>query len=107
MNTSFSWDRFHDDGQTVFVFKGELDMASAPEAADLLIAAIREGDVVLDTSELTFLESSGIAAIVEAYREAHDGIGQGRSIVLRNPSDAVRRVLEITGVDRFIQYDTN
>ena len=103
--SKFAWKQRNEDAATVLYFRGELDLAAAPAAVEALGAAIREGDVVLDAAGLTFLDSSGISAIVQAYRAAHEGIGQGRSVVVRNPSPRVRRVLEITGLDSLIEND--
>ena len=50
----------------------------------------------LDLALLTFLDSSGLHAIV-ALAQSLDG---NRSVVLVNPSTAVMRCLEITGIDK-------
>jgi anti-anti-sigma factor len=101
----FRWERQDEGAAAVFYFSGELDIAAAPEAVEVLVAAIREGDVVLDASGLTFLDSSGISAIVQAYRAANEGVGRGRSVVIRNPSPRVRRILEITALDSLIEEE--
>jgi anti-anti-sigma factor len=98
----FHHEQHREGDTTVLVFRGELDMASAPEAFEILIAAIREGDVVIDASELSFIDSSGIRSLVEAQREANRGIGADRVVSVRNPSAPVRRVLEVTGLDALI-----
>jgi len=99
----FSWEQRRADDATLVVFRGELDMATASEALEVLVRAIRDGNVVIDASALTFIDSSGIRSLVEAYREAHRGIGTDRTVVVRNPSPPVRRVLEVTGLDRLIE----
>ena len=55
-----------------------------------------ERDVHLDLALLTFLDSAGLHAIVALARSL-DG---NRSVVLVNPSTAVMRCLEITGIDK-------
>jgi anti-anti-sigma factor len=55
-----------------------------------------ERDVHLDLALLTFLDSSGLHVIM-ALARSHDG---NRSVVLLNPSTAVRRGLEIAGIDQ-------
>jgi anti-anti-sigma factor len=71
---------------------GELDMATAEE----LLAAIRERAehvrMTLDFSGITFMDSSGLRALLEA---AKDREGDGALVVL-DPSPQVRRVLEIS-----------
>jgi len=73
---------------------GELDMATVPHLLSALAATAANGRVTLDLSELTFMDSCGLHAIVEYARSA-DGAGP---VVLANPSDAVLRILEITGM---------
>ena len=75
---------------------GELDLASVPLLKDALVDVGCERDVHLDLALLTFLDSSGVHAIV-ALAQSLDG---NRSVVLVNPSTAIMRCLEITGIDK-------
>ena len=75
---------------------GELDLATAPLLKEALVDLGSERDVHLDLALLTFLDSAGMHAIVALARSL-DG---NRSVVLVNPSTAVRRCLEITGIDK-------
>jgi anti-anti-sigma factor len=51
---------------------------------------------VLDLSDLTFIDSSGISLLVVA-------LGQDRAVTLRNPQPFVSRVLELTGLDHLVE----
>ena len=75
---------------------GELDLASVPLLKEALVDVGCERDVHLDLALLTFLDSSGVHAIV-ALAQSLDG---NRSVVLVNPSTAIMRCLEITGIDK-------
>jgi anti-anti-sigma factor len=75
---------------------GELDLATAPLLTDALLDLASEREVHLDLALLTFLDSSGLHAIIKLAR-SQDG---DRSVVLVNPSTAVLRLLEITGIDK-------
>jgi len=76
---------------------GELD----PHTAPLLEGAIdevlgREGtDLVLDLSQLGFVDSSGLRVLISAQHRPDE---QGGTLVLQSPSETVRRLLEITGL---------
>ena len=76
--------------------EGELDLATAPFLKEALVDLGSERAVHLDLALLTFLDSSGLQVIV-ALAQSLDG---NRSVVLVNPSTAVRRCLEITGIDK-------
>lgn len=82
------------DAEGVLWLSGELDLAEVDaftEAARGNVDGQRE--VVLELSDLTFLDSSGIRAILQFASEVP------HPIVLRNPSETVRKVLSIAGVD--------
>jgi anti-anti-sigma factor len=82
------------DADGVLWLSGELDLAEASafpeEAAGFLDG---ETDAVIDCSGLTFLDSSGIRAIFQLASRS------GRGLVLRDPTDTVRKVLVIAGVN--------
>jgi anti-anti-sigma factor len=56
----------------------------------------RTGCLTLDLSHLTFMGTEGIRLFVDLARE-RDGIG---CVVLANPAPMVRRVLDLTQLDR-------
>lgn len=78
---------------------GELDMSSAPELDRVLEAAAEPGGAILvDLSELTFMDSTGINAFLKAALSLS---GRG-CLVLHGEQDRVRRVLDLVGVDASI-----
>jgi len=72
-------------------------MATADELHASLVAyaATSEGEVVCDCTDLDFLDSSGIAVLLDLYRELAQ---LGRGIRLTNVSGPLRRVLEVTAL---------
>ncbi len=69
---------------------GEVDLATAPELSKALS---RSGpDLDLDMSRCTFMDSSGISALIEAKAGSVPGLAIVR------PSTAVRRVLDLCGL---------
>jgi len=91
------------DRPTVVTLVGELDMAAASEVRSVLIEAVEAGeDVVVDLTDLVFVDSSGLAAFVAAHNGAARG---GTSMSLRQPQDTVKRVLAITGLDKVFIID--
>ena len=76
---------------------GELDVATAPHLGDALGDAASQQELVLDLSEVTFLDSYGVRSILELCRTRN---GNG-PVVIRNPSRAVTRVFEILALDTY------
>lgn len=83
----------HADGQIVVSITGELDISNADElrAQFESILASNPESLVIDVGALKFMDSSGIALLVQVAMR----VG---SVSLRNPSALIRRVLEATGV---------
>lgn len=78
-----------------FRLAGEVDVLNAEEVAAKLEPDSREqGDLVLDLSDLAFIDSNGIRALL---RTAERLEGRGR-LVLRSPTRQVRVVLDLVGV---------
>jgi anti-sigma B factor antagonist len=79
---------------------GVLDVGTVAifrEAVEALVQADRE--LVIDMSEVTFCDSTGLGAIVGLYRLASDAAG---SLTLRSPTRRVAAVLAMTGVDQVV-----
>lgn len=85
-------------GIHVVLLKGDLDMATAVGLAEWLIE-ISGSTVVVDLSGLTFMDSSGITAMVMARNEMQD---KGDNLVLTRPNPIVRRTLEVVGLSDWI-----
>lgn len=88
-------------GDTYLVrLSGELDIAST----DRLTEALNEiaGSTVVDLSGLSFIDSSGVAALVRAQQQL---AAEGHSLTLTRPSSAVARVFEILGIMFLLETD--
>ena len=85
------------DGTALVCPIGELDLATAPELERVLEAlATGPSTVVLDLSGLTFVDCAGLRPVREAV---FAGALLGRQVRLSGARPAVRRVLELTGLD--------
>jgi anti-sigma B factor antagonist len=74
---------------------GELDLSVYDEATDQLLSAFDgPGDVRLDLSELSFVDSSGIRLLIQLRR----ALGEGDRIVLSSPTPQVRKILDAVGI---------
>jgi anti-sigma B factor antagonist len=80
---------------------GELDLYTAPDVRDELAALPEEvRRVVVDLTELTFVDSAGIAALLVAAQRLRRRRGR-MTLVVDDPR--VLRVLEVTGLDRYFE----
>lgn len=82
-----------EDAQVVSL-RGELDVANSGQVKRELLAA-DSPTVVVDLSALTFIDSSGLTALVHAHNHI---TRNGRAFELRGARDAVKRVFEISGL---------
>src|SRR4051794_26157579 len=87
-----------DGGEVVVVLDGELDLGSVEVFTAALDQALQHPatTVTLDWSALTFIDSSGVGAYVQAFRRAR---AAGATLVLGPRSEAVQRVLDLSGVE--------
>jgi anti-anti-sigma factor len=77
--------------QRTLVLSGELDMAYTDTLTDAVAPLVEQpGDVTVDLQALSFIDSSGLLALLRTADRVQDG-----NLVLRRPSDPVRRVLDL------------
>lgn len=76
---------------------GELDLSTVPELRRRLEPELAEGArIVLDCSDLTFMDSSGAMALIDATR----ALGPRGRLIVKFPRPLVRRVVSVLGLDR-------
>ena len=76
------------------VLSGEIDMAAGPELEALVLPLGTTQPLVLDLSAVTFLDSSGLRALLKIAQAADE---QATELVLRSPAPEVERLFELTG----------
>ncbi|WIM96804.1 STAS domain-containing protein [Actinoplanes oblitus] len=90
-----------DDGTVTVTVDGEIDFSNADEVADGIRDAITGWSppaVHVDLRDASFIDSTGLGALIEGYRAATES--NIRYVVL-NASPAFRRVLTVTGLSGF------
>ena len=94
------------DGTRVVTLTGDLDLSSGgPVLEELLEECVESGaHVVIDLSEVDFMDSAGLALLVKTERGLS---AAGRRLVVTRPRPNVRRILEFTELDqRLVIADT-
>lgn len=86
------------DDRLIIALDGDVDLNRAPEIRKMLLDCVGRGhDVLVDLSGVTYIDSSGIASLVEALQEAgKKGTGLGLVAV----SDDARKVFELARLDK-------
>ena len=77
---------------------GELDLSTADELREAVLAAMAPavGTIRIDLHGVTFMDSTGLGALIAARNAA----GAHYTVVVQNPQPQVRRVFEITALDK-------
>jgi stage II sporulation protein AA (anti-sigma F factor antagonist) len=90
-------------GHTVVHVSGEIDVATCERLRDAIEPHLGpEQRVVLDLSRVSFMDSSCLTVLLKARTTR---TADGGSLILRNPSDAARRVLSVTGVEALFEHE--
>jgi anti-sigma B factor antagonist len=86
------------DGLVVAALTGELDLDRSDDVRDSLAAASATPGcryLRVDVSDLGFIDSYGLGALVSARNSA---AAQGVTLTLAEPSPPVRKAIEVTGL---------
>lgn len=82
---------------TLITVAGELDLSTAPQLKWMLEDVESEGErhVVVDLSEVSFIDSTALGVLVGAQRGLHPGM----RLAIVCAQESVRRIFELTGLD--------
>jgi anti-sigma B factor antagonist len=99
----FTVDIAPDGGALVASLQGELDMAAAPSLRDALDTALKQDpeSLVVDLSELKFLDSCGLGELVRARNR----LPATKDMVVRRARPNVRKVFMISGLTRGFTFE--
>jgi anti-anti-sigma factor len=88
-------------GAAIVTVSGDLDISNADalEATVASIVARRPERLVFDLARLRFMDSAGIAVLLGAAAKV-------QSVHIRNPTPAVRRVVELTGLTEVLPIES-
>jgi anti-anti-sigma factor len=91
-----------DGGTTTLGVAGDLDPSSSPVLDEAVSTALaRDGveEVVVDAAGITFVDSSGLSALVNAHSDATDA---GVRFVVDNPTPLCLRLFDATGLTEIL-----
>jgi anti-sigma B factor antagonist len=87
-------------GECVLRVSGEVDLSNVAllrEAIESFVAS-SPPRIVLDVGDLTFMDSSGLAALLQIAARVD-------AVVLRHPRKIIRRLIETTGVESILTME--
>lgn len=85
----------HEEEPAVLIVAGELDTHTAPELEERLESVAAGTDLVLDLAATSFVSSAGLTTILKTQRRLK---ASGGSLIIRSPSHAVTRLIELSGL---------
>jgi anti-anti-sigma factor len=100
MHRPLRFDAEHVDDHVVLVVRGDLDLETAGSLREVLLGFVEaSGRVEVDMAEVPFMDSSGLHVLAEVARALRSEPG---GMVVRRPSQAVLRVMQMTGFDHIV-----
>lgn len=88
------------EGSTLIQIEGEIDLSTVPQFERELTANVEAGrNVLVDLTAVDFMDSTGIGVLVRASNRARE---EGAEVSLACGPGSVRRVLEVSGLDKMI-----
>jgi len=97
----------HLDKTTIFDVSGDIDLASSPQLRKALLRALREvrvPRVVLNLKAVRYIDSSGVASLVEGLKASRD---VGSRFVLFGLNTTVREVLQLSKLVKIFEIYEN
>lgn len=87
-----------EQGRIVIALAGEIDLENAGEVRKALLASLKQKkDLLIDLSAVSYIDSSGIASLVEGLQVARK---QKNELSLVSVSARALRVLELARLDK-------
>lgn len=83
---------------TIVFLTGEIDLQTSPDVRKALLAHLAKGkSVIVDMSAVKYIDSSGVASLVEAYQMARQ---DDLRFALAQVGAGAMRVLQLARLDR-------
>ncbi len=85
-------------GAIIVALEGDVDLQSSPDARKVLLECVgRRKPVLVDLSGVGYIDSSGVASLVESLQTARKS---GSNLILVAVSEGALRVLQLARLDK-------
>lgn len=95
-----------DRGTPIIELEGEVDVYTAPQLKQQVIGVLESGakELVVDLTKVDYLDSTALGVLIGGLKRMREVDG---NVTLVCPSPRIRRVFEITGLDKIFEiYNT-
>jgi len=84
--------------------QGEVDLSTSPKLREAILGAMAGSAerVAVDLSGVQYMDSSGVATLVEGLKKGRE---KGRAFVLQHPSAPVMKVLQLSRLDSVFEIE--
>jgi anti-sigma B factor antagonist len=98
--------RKQDNGIITYQIKGDIDINSSPDIREAFEAAVKEeaGKIIVDLDNVSYIDSSGLATLVEMLKKTR---AYGGKLRIANLAPKVKSLFEITKLEKLFDiFDT-
>jgi anti-sigma B factor antagonist len=89
------------DGSTIVDVTGDIDMSTSPGLRKTLLIALKNTQrLVVNLCQVQYIDSSGIASLVEVLKEARN---TEKRLLLVGLNEAIREVLQLTRLTKLFE----
>lgn len=92
------------DGYIIASLRGDVDLASFPQTREAILNGLDRGDLLVDLSAVDYLDSSGVASLVEGYQLSKD---KERRFGLVRVSRSALMALQLAHLDKVFPIYNN
>ncbi len=82
---------------------GEVDVYTAPMLRDAIIPLTIDSNVIVDMTEVGYMDSTGLGVFISAFKSSHQ---HKSSLKLIGVTEKIERLFQITGLSEIIDIDT-
>lgn len=89
-----------EENKTVAVLSGEIDHHNAKgmrSEIDYVIREKRPEELIMDFSDVAFMDSSGIGLVIGRCKVMREMNGK---VTVKNPSSHIKKIMRLSGIDR-------
>ena len=92
-----------EDNITTIFLDGEIDMDKTEEVKEVIFPKIDSGkDVVLNLSNVQYMDSSGISVLIESHQKA---LEKGTKLIIKDVSKSVLKVITMAKLEQILNLE--